>query len=161
MKNLKTQFPNNQLSLLQVAEIEISYHPHFKACDRPKVNSSKAVFEILSENWNSNTIEYREEFNVLLLNRNNKVLGILQASAGGMSGTVVDPKVIFGAALKAAAAAIIVAHNHPSGSLQPSAEDIKVTKRLVDCGKLLDLPVLDHLIITSEGFFSFADEGLL
>nr|WP_181718647.1 JAB domain-containing protein [Pedobacter sp.]QJS06227.1 DNA repair protein RadC [Pedobacter sp.] len=161
MKNLREQAQNTQLSFLQVAEIEVSYRPHFKAIDRPKINGSKVCFEILLANWNINTIEYREEFNVLMLNRNNKVIGIFQASTGGQAGTVVDPKQIFGVALKANAAAIIVSHNHPSGNLTPSSEDIKVTNRLVECGKLLDLPVLDHIIITNDSYLSFADEGLL
>jgi len=161
MKILQHLEPNSQLSLLQVAEIQVSYHPHFKASERPKINSSREVYDIMRSNWNHNTIDLREEFNILLLNRANKVLGIYQVSTGGMSGTVVDPKLIFGVALKAGASSIILTHNHPSGNLKPSAEDLKVTKRLVECGKLLDLPILDHMIITSESFFSFSDEGLL
>ena len=161
MKILKQVQPSNQLSFLQVAEIQVSYHPHFKAKDRPKISSSRVAYEILLANWNTDTIEYREEVNILLLNRANHVIGIYQASAGGQSGTVLDPKLIFGVALKSSATGIIVSHNHPSGNLKPSPDDIKITKRLVDGGKILDLPVLDHIIITTDGYLSFADEGLL
>jgi DNA repair protein RadC len=109
----------------------------------------------------SGKIELLEEFKMILLNRNNRVLGMINISQGGMSGTVADPKLIFVAALKAAASYIILAHNHPSGNLKPSTEDIRLTKKLVDGGKLLDLLVGDHLIITNEGFYSFCDEGLI
>ena len=161
MKILKQVQTSNQLSFLQVAEIQVSYHPHFKAKDRPKITSSRVAYEILLANWNTDTIEYREEVNVILLNRANHIMGIYQASAGGQSGTIIDPKIIFGVALKSNCSALIISHNHPSGNLKPSAEDIKVTKRLVDGGKLLALPVLDHMIITTDGYFSFADEGLI
>lgn len=102
-----------------------------------------------------------EEFWMLLLNRANVVKAKVLISTGGQAGTVVDPKIIFKRALEGNAASIIIAHNHPSGNLKPSAEDLKVTKRLVEAGKLMDMPVLDHLIMADRLFFSFADEGLL
>jgi DNA repair protein RadC len=80
---------------------------------------------------------------------------------GGTSGTVVDPKQLFKSVLSENGVQIILAHNHPSGNLNPSSSDISLTKKLKEAGKLLDIPVLDHLIITNEGFFSFADEGLM
>jgi DNA repair protein RadC len=95
----------------------------------------------------------------MLLNRQNKVTGIFTVSLGGIAGTVADPKLIFGCALKAAASGIILAHNHPSGCLQASHADIDLTKKLRDGGKLLDIQILDHIIITGEAYFSFADEG--
>jgi len=97
----------------------------------------------------------------LLLNRGNRVLGIMNVSSGGVSGTIADPKIIFTAALKSNASALVLSHNHPSGTLKPSQPDISLTKKLVDGGKLLDITVLDHLIVTNEGYYSFADEGLL
>lgn len=161
MKNSISGKTDNQLSILQVAEIAVSYHPHFKASERPKITSSLVCYEILRHNWNNNTIEYKEEFNILLLNRANNVLGIHQISTGGQAGTVVDPKMIFSVALKAGAASIILSHNHPSGNLMPSQQDQTLTKRLVECGKLLDINILDHMIVTKNGYFSFVDEGLM
>ena len=78
-----------------------------------------------------------------------------------MSGTVADPKLIFAAALKACASSIILAHNHPSGNLKPSQSDIDLTRKLKDGGKLLEIQMLDHIIVTTEGYYSFADEGLV
>jgi len=98
---------------------------------------------------------------VLLLNRANRVLGFVKISEGGVSGTVVDPKKIFQIALKANASGIILAHNHPSGNTTPSASDESITAKIVAAGKFLEISVLDHLIITSEQYFSFSDEGRL
>ena len=106
-------------------------------------------------------MEFKEEFYVILLNRANKVLGWYKVSEGGMSGTVVDPKLIFSIALKGLACSIVLAHNHPSGNLQPSSQDITLTKRLKAAGELLEIPVLDHLILSNEGFYSFSDEGMM
>jgi len=102
-----------------------------------------------------------EEFWVLFLDRGNRYLDHQCISKGGMHGTVADPKVIFKATLDRKAVCIVIAHNHPSGQLRPSEEDIKLTKKVVEGGRLLDVQVQDHLIITSTGFYSFADNGLL
>jgi DNA repair protein RadC len=102
-----------------------------------------------------------EEFWILLLSRNNKVIAKELISKGGLSGTVADPKIIFNVALLHQASSIILAHNHPSGNLKPSQQDIDLTKKLHQAGKILDINVFDHLIITDDGFMSFADEGLL
>ena len=161
MKNSTSRETKNQLSIHQVAEIAVSYHPHFKASERPKITSSLVCYEILKRNWNNSTIEYKEDFNILLLNRANNVLGIHQISTGGQAGTVVDPKMIFSVALKAGAASIILSHNHPSGNLNPSEQDRSITRRLVECGELLDISILDHVIVTKNGYFSFSDEGLM
>ena len=123
-----------------------------------KITGSRDAYELLSPMMADLN---HEEFWVLILNRANFVKAKIMISRGGQSGTVVDPKIIFKCALDNNAAAMIIAHNHPSGNLKPSAEDIKVTKRLVEAGKMMDLPVLDHLIIADKLFFSFADEGLL
>jgi DNA repair protein RadC len=106
-------------------------------------------------------IERVEEFVILCLNRANKVLGYSKISQGGLSGTVADPKVIFQVALKSNASSIILCHNHPSGNTKPSDNDIQLTKKLKKAGEFLELNVLDHLIITSDAYFSFADESLL
>lgn len=151
----------NQLALYQVAEVKVSYVPKFKASERPVITGAKNAFEILMANWDQGKIQYVEQFKVILLSRGNRVLGILEASTGGVSGTIADPKVIFGAALKANCSAIIISHNHPSSSLKPSQADINLTRKLTSAGQMLDMPVLDHIIVTADGFFSFADEGLL
>jgi len=143
---------------MKLSEIQISYN---YSNSNIKLTNSRSVFNLLLENWNHDTIQLLEEFKVLLLNRNNIVLGIYQVSKGGIAGTVVDPKLIFGVALKTVASSIILAHNHPSGNLKPSPEDIRITKKLVEAGKVLDIQVLDHLIITDIGYYSFADEALL
>lgn len=98
---------------------------------------------------------------MMLLNRYNKVIGIFTVSQSGIAGTVADPKIIFRCALNAAASGIILAHNHPSGSVQASQADMDLTKKFGEGGRLLDIQVLDHIIIMSEAYYSFADEGLL
>jgi len=107
--------------------------------------------------WNKGTIELREEFIVLCLNAAHEVLGWVNVASGGFSATTIDPRIIFGIALQTASSAIVVAHNHPSGSLTPSPQDIAITQQLRAAGKMLSINVLDHLIITRESYFSFAD----
>ena len=149
------------LEFSQVSEITVNYFPKFKASERPKVQSSLDSYNILRSVWNPGKIEMVEEFKLLLMNRANKVLGVTTISVGGVAGTVADPKIIFGTALKCLASGIILAHNHPSGNLNPSQADIHLTKKLKEGGSFLDLPVFDHLIITKHSYYSFADEGLL
>lgn len=145
----------------QVSEIVVSYRNQLQVADRPKIVSSRDAENVFRANWSDN-IELLEEFNMLLLSRANLVKGLFRVSKGGTSGTVVDAKIIFSVALKAMAASIILAHNHPSGALIPSNADIELTRKLREAGVLLDLPVLDHLILAPYiGYYSFADEGLL
>lgn len=149
-------------TLFQVAEIQLTYRTGFNLSDAPMIRQSADAFQILSACWNPDTIGLYEEFKILLLNRSNKVLGVINLSSGGMTGTVVDTRLVFGAALKGAATSLIVSHNHPSGSLKPSEADLSLTRKLVEAGKILDLPVLDHIILTPEGTYkSFADEGMI
>ena len=145
----------------EVAEIQLSYKTKVKPSQRPKITSSKDAYDILLESWDEDKLEFIEQFKILLLNRASKVLGIYEASTGGVSGTVADPKLIFAAAIKANASAIILSHCHPSGNLKPSDADIKLTKKLKEGGQYLEISVLDHIIVTSEGYYSFADEGLM
>lgn len=102
-----------------------------------------------------------EQFWLILLNRAHQVMHLEQVSAGGVSGTVVDPKIIFRHALNALASSIILCHNHPSGNTRPSPSDLEITKRLKQAGQQLEIPVVDHLIVTHRGYYSFADEGIL
>jgi DNA repair protein RadC len=115
----------------------------------------------LKKYWDEDKIEFVEQFKVLLLNRANKVIGIYEVSSGTTAGTAADPRSVFVAAVKANACSIIVSHNHPSGNLNSSQADINLTKDMVAAGKFLHIPVLDHIIMTSETYYSFADEGLL
>ena len=101
-----------------------------------------------------------EEFWIILVGRSQKVLARELVSRGGLSATIVDPKIIFGIALQHQATGIIMIHNHPSGNLKPSQQDINLTKKLAEAGTLLEMKILDHLIISDSGFFSFADEGI-
>ncbi len=102
-----------------------------------------------------------EQFWVILLNRANEIAKITQISIGGVAGTIADPKIIFKAAIDALASGIILVHNHPSGNLTPSQADKDLTKKVKEAGKLLDIPVLDHIIFSDYHYFSFADEGIL
>ncbi len=142
-----------------LSEISVNYSPKRKYSEMPKVTCSNDAVELLRSIW-SDQIEYREEFVILCLNRANKVLGYSRISSGGTTGTVADPKIIFQIALKSNASSIILAHNHPSGNTDPSDSDTKLTTKLKSAGILLDIPVLDHIILTSESFYSFADEEL-
>ena len=145
----------------EVAEVKLIYQNRVKAKDRFQVQSSQDAYEVLLSNW-SDQIGFIEEFYILLLDRSNRIMGHYLVSQGSMAGTIVDPKVIFIAALKAKASAIIMAHNHPSGNLSPSQADIRLTEKLKTAGEFLELPVLDHLILSPEGgYYSFSDEGLI
>ncbi|PBJ05620.1 JAB domain-containing protein [Flavobacterium sp. ACN6] len=144
-----------------VSEIELIYKSKVKSSERPHISSSKCAYTILKDCWDPCKIEFLEQFKVLLLSQSNTVLGLYEASSGGMSGTVVDIRVLFTAALKARAAGIIIAHNHPSGGTVPSQPDIMITRKIAQAGTILDIKLLDHLILTAESYYSFADEGAL
>lgn len=142
-----------------IAEVQVSYSHKVKAANRLKITCSNDTYKFVSPNWPD--IEYRESFAVLLLNRGMQVLGITWISKGGVSGTVVDAKIIFQSALRANCTTLILIHNHPSGTLNPSTPDINITNKIKDGAKLLDMSVVDHIILSSEGYYSFADEGIL
>ena len=126
--------------------------------EKPKIGSSKDAYEMLR----GDLIDLpREEFWVLLLNRAHRVIKKKRISEGGVSGTVADPKLIYKMALEELASGVVVAHNHPSGNLQPSQSDIDLTKKLKEAGRFLEVQLLDHLIVAGTKYFSFADEGLL
>ncbi|HRH68817.1 MAG TPA: DNA repair protein RadC [Flavobacteriales bacterium] len=126
--------------------------------ERPLIHDSHTGYEVLK------TVLadlQHEEFYVLLLDRGNRLITRERISSGGMHGTVADPKIIFRLALERRASSIILAHNHPSGQLRPSAEDITLTKKLVEGGRFMDITVQDHLIVSQSGYYSFADNGQL
>ncbi|WP_353102824.1 JAB domain-containing protein [Myroides odoratus] len=146
---------------LVASEIELIYKSKVKASERPKIVSSQSAFKIALKAWDENKIELLEQFKVLMLSNSNRVLGVLEISSGGITGTVVDLRLIFAALLKAKATAFILVHNHPSGKLDPSEADKQITTKIKQASQVLDIALLDHLIITSESYYSFADEGVL
>ncbi len=147
--------------LNNVAEVQLSYKSNVPVKQRPQIQNSGDAVQVFRNFWDEDTIELQETFMIMLMNRASRVIGIYKVSQGGLTGTVVDIRLVFVAALKAAASNIILAHNHPSGNLNPSETDKTLTNKLRDAGKLLEIQVLDHIILSTEGFFSFADEGIM
>lgn len=126
-----------------------------------KVGHSKNSADFLRTIYGRGTIQLQEAFIVLLLNRRNEIIGYYRHSSGGITGTVADIRIIFAAALSSLSTSIILAHNHPSGNLRPSQEDKLMTNKIKDAGKLFDIDVLDHIILTNSSYFSFADENMI
>jgi DNA repair protein RadC len=148
-------------SLSRVAEVKVKYQSKQPLTNQPRVNNSTDAEKIFRINW-SDDMELVEEFNVLFLNRANYVKGLFRLSRGGLTGTIADPRILFATALKGLAVGIIISHNHPSGSLKPSSQDIELTRKLKEIGKFHEITLIDHLIISPHsGFYSFADEGML
>jgi len=145
----------------KISEIELTYRPEIKAQDCPQISSSRDAYDLFRENWSDCTINLFEEFKVAFLNNDNRCLGLLKISQGGITGTLVDNRLIFATALKACASGLVLCHNHPSGRLDPSKADLKLTEKLVEAGNLLDIRVLDHIILTEDNYLSFGDEGLM
>lgn len=143
-----------------IAEVTINYSTKVKPSERLKISSSQDAYNILKPFY-EDVMEHKEEFKIILLNRANKVLGVFNVSSGGTTGCVVDAKIVFQAAIKANANGIILSHNHPSGNIQPSEQDKSITRKLKEGGRLLDIEILDHVILTPETYISFADEGIL
>ena len=142
-----------------VGEVELSYKPKFKKLHQ--VTCSEDAYKYLLPTYKEGTICYKEYFKVLFLNQSNQVLGYTLISEGGITDTTVDVRVILQAALLTNSVAIILAHNHPSGNLKPSRQDMEITKQVKDAAQLMRISVTDHLILTDEGYYSFADEGQL
>ncbi|MBC7774190.1 MAG: DNA repair protein RadC [Phycisphaerae bacterium] len=126
--------------------------------ERPRVSTSRDAFNVIAPLL---TDLHHEEFWLLLLNKACEVFAREKLSTGGSAGTVADVKLAFKIALDARASAIIAVHNHPSGNLKPSDADVELTKKLKEAGKILDLTLLDHLIVSERGYYSFADEGVI
>ncbi|WP_276345633.1 JAB domain-containing protein [Daejeonella sp. JGW-45] len=150
----------NQIASFPVQELQLVYKQKFNPSDRPKITTSEEAYRVLLSTWNLGTIGFIEEFKILLLNRANRVIGCYEVSSGGLCGTIADPRVIFAVALKCCAVGLILAHNHPSGNLVPSNSDLELTSKLKMAGKLLDIIILDHIILSNDFYFSFADEGI-
>ncbi len=146
----------------QVSEIRVSYQPKVKAKDRVCIRSSTDAFNLLKEaGFKEETIEYREYVKVILLNRANRVLGIYPLAEGGMDCCHVDVRLVLEVALLTHSSAFILAHNHTGGELQPSPQDDVLTEGVRKAARLLNLTLHDHLIVSKDGYYSYADEGRL
>jgi DNA repair protein RadC len=151
-----------ETKLNTLMEMEVVYVPSKAICTSPKITSSLHAHDLLKQVFNPNTIACQEEFIVLYLNNANIPLGTYKAGKGGITGTVADVRLILGTALKALATGMIIAHNHPSGTLKPSDQDKSLTKKLKEACSIMDIALLDHVIISPyEGYYSFADEGMI
>ena len=142
-----------------VGEVELTYKPKFKSLH--KIVSSEDAYKYLLPTYKEGTIFYKEYFKVLFLNQANQVLGYTLISEGGITDTTVDVRIILQAALLTNSVALILAHNHPSGNLKPSRQDMDITKQVKEAARLMRISVIDHLILTNAGYYSFADEGEL
>jgi DNA repair protein RadC len=143
-----------------IPEIKIRYNQSKKSF-LGKVTHSKDSYEFLKKVYDKRILQLQESFIVLYLNRANQILGYYKHSLGGIAGTVADPRIIFATALASASSGIILSHNHPSGNLTASQPDLDLTRKIKEGGKLLEIQLLDHVIVTKTGYFSFADEGLI
>ena len=144
-----------------LSEIQIKYNPKVSAFDRPQIKSSQDAFIQFMLFLDTQQFYIKEEAAVLYLNRANRVIGGYKLSMGGITGTIVDIRIILGIALKSLSCGIIIAHTHPSGELVPSTNDRDFTLKLKEAGKVMDIKLLDHLIIAEGRFYSFADEGVI
>jgi DNA repair protein RadC len=145
----------------QLAEIQVNYIPFIKPECQPKISSSAEAFQVLKAFYPKETVYVQETFIVLYLNRANRVLGGYKMSQGGLTGTVVDIRLLLSVALKTLSTGLILSHNHPSGNLMPSHADQELTSRIKQACNVMELKLLDHLILTEELYYSFADEGLI
>lgn len=146
---------------MKVSEVELIYKKKESTANAKKIDTSKVAFDILISLWDKNKIDYVEHFYALYLNRGNKVIGSILLSTGGCVGTVVDVKVLIQGAILSNAQAIVIAHNHPSGSLIPSDSDLDITSRIKTACNYFEISLLDHLIIADNDYYSFKDEGRL
>ena len=140
-----------------VGEIKVSYKRHSSPV-KERVNCASEVVEVLREVWNED-LEYRESFYVLAMNNNCDILGYAELFKGGVSCTVVDVKMIFQLLLNVNATSFVVAHNHPGGVSRPSEQDRVLTKRIMECAKLIDIMLVDHVILTADSYYSFSENG--
>ncbi|AMA49979.1 JAB domain-containing protein [Flavobacterium covae] len=144
---------------MEIAEIKVSYSTNKP--DKIKLTTCYEVYNFILSKWNTDVIEFQEECKIILFNRANYVLGIYDLSKGGISGSIVDIRIILSVALKCNASSIILVHNHPSGNMKPSEADKKITSKLKKACDLLEIYLLDHLIISNQDYYSFAQNGIL
>ena len=160
LKENKPSAKKSSKALPLLNEVEIIYYGP-KLPIPVRITNSNDCYSVLKEVFDARKIDYKEMFYVLLLNKANYCLGASQIGIGSTSGVQVNLKEIFQLALKVNASAIVISHNHPSRNTKPSEADIKLTTRVKAAAEIMEMILLDHIIITSNGFFSFADEGLM
>jgi DNA repair protein RadC len=146
---------------MQLPELKIRVERKAGDGSTYQVTNSESAYQYFYSIFDADTILWTEESAMIVLNRANEIIGWRKISSGGTAGTVVDAKVIFTIALKSGGHSIILAHNHPSGNLKPSEQDIELTRDLVKGGNILGIRVLDHIIVTDKGYTSMADEGYM
>lgn len=165
MSNLNSYYQNNEsekiVKIEDISKVSIKYDRIVPASKMIKIMSSKTAYSILRKTWNEDLINYIEEFKILLLNNNNKVIGIFDVSKGGQTGTLVDIRTVLAVALASGSTGLILSHSHPTGTLKPSEPDKKLTEKIKKAAALMDIKILDHIIVTDEDYYSFADEGML
>ncbi|HMH32129.1 MAG TPA: JAB domain-containing protein [Puia sp.] len=145
----------------KVAEVELVYKSKVKSSERIQITGSKDSYEVFSALWNDDELELREQFKTIYLNRANKIVGFYEVSSGGITATIADTRLILKAALDVLACSMLLAHNHPSGNLKPSKADEELTQKIKFAAEFHDIKLLDHIILSDEGYYSFADEGML
>ena len=143
---------------MKINEVEIVYKR--KNFSKPKFQNSNQDYKILYPFFES-VIDHHESFKILLCDNNNRILGVHHVSEGGLTGTVVDIRIIAQSIILSNAKSVVIAHNHPSGKLEPSSADIKITNKIKDMCQLIEVNLLDHIILTSDSYYSFCDENVL
>lgn len=146
--------------LVPLVQLISKNSPKISAKDRLRAQTPKDAYHILRSDWDDNTINLLEEFKVMSLDRQMRLNAISTISKGGMAGTVVDLKILFATALLSKAQCIIIAHNHPSGTLKPSKQDIAITEKIKEAGDILDIPLKDHIIVTEDSYCSFNENDI-
>ena len=144
--------------LIPKIKMSVAYDPPINKDDLHQIKNAEDAFELSKQIFDQDTFNWVEEMILVCLNRNNRVLGYYSVSKGGVSGTYCDPKVVYAIALKVGASSIILIHNHPSGNLEPSRADIYLTEKIKKGGELLDIVLMDHLIVASNGYYSLNNE---
>ncbi|WP_134089160.1 RadC family protein [Olivibacter sp. XZL3] len=147
--------------MFKMTELKVVYKPRVEEELRPKVTDSSTAYRILMNVWDLDTLWYKEDMLAMYLNTEKRVIGFAKIASGSMDCTLADVRIIYAIALKVGATAVIIAHNHPSGNKQPSNADKILTNKIKQAGKFLDVPLIDHLIVTGNGYLSFMDEGLM
>ena len=147
-------------NVLKVCDVKLTYKTKVKSSERPVIHNSEDIYRLLVDHvYNEGTIQYKEYLKLILLNNSSKVLGVSNISEGGITETSADIRIIMQAAILGNATRIILAHNHPSGSLKPSTVDNLLTQRVKNAAKLFNITLLDHIIVTDSGYYSYLDEG--
>jgi DNA repair protein RadC len=149
MKTYKSNFPQITLKMKKGDALNI------------KITNSKDIADLFREVWDKDTLEIYETAMCIFLNRQNNTIGWFKISQGGLSGTIMDVRLILATALNCLASGLILCHNHPSSNLNPSEADIKMTEKIKQAGEIMDIQVLDHIILTEDSYYSFADSGLM